>query len=99
MYLTWRTEANECPLRPNLYLYENWCEIIFSATTNRLSHKLSFTNKVYSEILDYALHYDLLQFRYDRSLYKVVSGAINTRALHTEELGHLLFTDLSKLIG
>ena len=40
--------------------------------------KVSFHTKLLSEILDYALHYDLLQFQYDRWLYKTVSGAINT---------------------
>ncbi len=39
---------------------------------------MSFTTKLTSEILDYALHFELVQFQYDRWLYKVVSGAINT---------------------
>ena len=59
------TESIECALWPNLYPYENWCESILCGSTNRLSHKVSFSNKVCSEILDYALHYDLLQFHYD----------------------------------
>ena len=40
--------------------------------------KIAFCAKLFSEITDYALHFDLLQWQYDRSLYKVVSGAINT---------------------
>ena len=69
-----------CPilLWPNIYPYTTWCESAISGKETRLSCKKSFSTKVFSEITDYALHYDLLQWQYDRAIYKVVSGAINT---------------------
>ena len=72
------TEGIECALWPNLYPFENWCERLMSGRSTRLSNKVSFVIKLFSEILDYSLHYELLQFHYDRWLYKIVSGAINT---------------------
>lgn len=72
------TEGIECALWPNLYPYTAWCESIISDSGSRRSRKVSFITKLMSEIIDYGLHYDLLQFQYDRWLYKTVSGAINT---------------------
>lgn len=68
----------ECALWPNLYPFTAWCKSIISDSGSRLSRKVSFNAKLFSEILDYSMHYDLLQFQYDRWLYKTVSGAINT---------------------
>ena len=68
----------ECALWPNLYPRTNWCESAISGSDSRLSSKMSFINKVFLEIADYALHFDLLQFQYDRCIYKTVSGAINS---------------------
>ena len=70
----------EYALWPNLSPYTDWCESMISGTT-RQSAKITFYTKVYSKIPDYALHFDLLQFHYDRCMYKVVSGAINTGRL------------------
>ena len=39
---------------------------------------MSFNAKLLSEVVDYALHFELLQFQYDWWLYTTVSGAINT---------------------
>ena len=72
------TVGIECALWPNLYPFTTWCESGLSGKNNRLSVKKSFCAKLFSEIVDYALHFDLLQWQYDRALYKVVSGAINT---------------------
>ncbi len=72
------TRGIECALWPNLYPFSAWCESNISDSGSRLSMKVSFHTKLLSEILDYGLHYDLLQFQYDRWLYKTVSGAINT---------------------
>jgi hypothetical protein len=72
------TRGIECALWPNLYPFSAWCESNISDSGSRLSMKVSFHTKLLSEILDYALHYDLLQFQYDRWLYKTVSGAIST---------------------
>jgi hypothetical protein len=72
------TQGIECALWPNLYPYTSWCESIVSDSGSRLSSKVSFNAKLHSEIIDYAMHFELLQFQYDRWLYKTVSGAINT---------------------
>ena len=68
----------ECALWPNLNPYTDWCESMISGATMRQSTKISFYAKVYSEIPDYALQFDLLQLHYDRCMYQVISGAINT---------------------
>ena len=73
-----QTEGIECALWPNLYPYTAWCESAISDAGSRLSTKVSFNAKLLSEILDYGLNFELLQFQYDRWLYKTVSGAINT---------------------
>ena len=61
---------------------------------------MSFILKVFSEIAHYALHFDLLQFQYDRCIYKTVSGAINSarflncspaRALDTKQFSPTLW--------
>lgn len=71
------TVGIECALWPNMYPRSDWCETAISGCDSKLSSKVSFVTKVFSEIADYALHFDLLQFQYDRSVYKTVSGAIN----------------------
>ena len=75
------TQGIECALWPNLYPFTTWCESSISDSGSRLSSKASFNAKLFSEILDYSLDYDVLQFQYDRWLYKTVSGAINTARL------------------
>ena len=40
--------------------------------------KVSFINKLFSNIVDYATTYDLLQFHYDLWIFKTVSGAISS---------------------
>ena len=72
-----QTEGIECALWPNLYPYTAWCESAISDGASRLSTKVSFNAKLLSQVLDYALHFELLQFQYDRWLYKTISGAIN----------------------
>lgn len=74
----------ECALWPHLYPFYEWCETRLSGNTSRQSAKTSFTLKILSEILDYSLDYDLLQFVYDRWLFTTVSGAISSsRAFDT----------------
>jgi hypothetical protein len=68
----------ECALWPNIYPFTNWCESTICGKEARLSSKRAFSTKVFSEVTDYVLHYELLQWQYDRALYKVVSGAINS---------------------
>lgn len=68
----------ECALWPSLYPFTEWCESSITDSGSRCSSKVSFNTKLFSEIVDYATSYELLQFQYDRWLYKTVSGAINT---------------------
>lgn len=72
------TAGIECALWPNIYPFSSWCESLLCGQDSRLSMKIAFCTKLFSEIVDYGLHFDLLQWQYDRNLYKVVSGAINT---------------------
>lgn len=72
------TEGIECALWPNLYPFTSWCESMSFDNGSRLSSKVAFCKKLFSEILDYGLHFELLQFQYDRWVYRTVTGAINT---------------------
>ena len=56
------TKGIECALCPNLYPFTSWCESVISDSGSRLGRKVSFNTKLYSEIVDYALHFELLQF-------------------------------------
>ena len=69
-----QTNGIECAIWPNLYPFTAWCESNISDSGSRLSIKVSFYTKLFSEILDYGMHFDLLQFQYDRWLFKTVSG-------------------------
>ena len=109
------TVGLECALWPNMYPRTDWCESAISGSDSRLSSKMSFILKVFSEIADYALHFDLLQFQYDRCIYKTVSGAINSarflncspaRALDTKQFSptfwqwqHLYLLDAVQQFG
>lgn len=72
------TAGIECALWANLYPFTSWCESTLSGKDSRLSSKIAFCAKLFSEVADYGLNFDLLQWQYDRALYKVVSRAINT---------------------
>ena len=56
----------------------SWCESSLCGKQARHSSKIAFCTKPFLEVLDYGLNFELLQWQYDRALYKVVSGAINT---------------------
>ena len=73
---TW--EGIECALWPHLYPFTTWCESIHDGHTSRKSSKVSFITKCLSAIIDYCLDFDLLQYVFDRWLYKTITGAINT---------------------
>ena len=68
----------ECAPWPHLYPFRNWCDTSFTGHQHRKSAKLSFFVKLLSEIIDYSLSFELLQFHYDRWVYKTVTGAIHT---------------------
>ena len=86
------TEGIECALWPNLYPFMAWCDSKISGSSSRFSSKVRFNFKLFSEILDYSLRYDLLQFQYDCWLYKTVSGAINTARYFKCSTAHSLDT-------
>lgn len=73
-----QTEGIECALWPSLYPFTTWCESVISGAEDRRSGKVSFMTKVCCEIVDYSLDFDLLQFHYDRWMFKTVTGAINS---------------------
>ena len=66
----------ECALWPTLYPYTSWCESILKGTTSRDSILHSFRCKLLSPILDYNNNFPLLQYHYDRWLYKTLTGAV-----------------------
>ena len=68
--------AIENALWPNLYPFTDWCETVLKGNETGLSTKVSFWQKLTSEIADYSMLYDLLQFHYDVWLWQTVSGAI-----------------------
>lgn len=68
------TVDTEYTLWPNLCPFTNWCESYLTGHESRPSCKISFHVKVSSEVIDY----DLLHIQYDRSMYKVITGAINS---------------------
>ena len=68
----------ECALWPTLYHTTAMCETMLTGQTNRASSKISFMHKALSPVLDYSLDFEMLQFQYDRWLFKTITGAINS---------------------
>ena len=68
----------ECALWPTLYYSVDMCETMLTANMNRASSKISFMHKVLSRVVDYSLDFDMLQFQYDRWLFKTITGTINS---------------------
>ena len=85
----------QCALWPSIYPFTSCCESIISGKESKLSSKKSFSTKVFSEIMGYALHYDLLQWQHNRAFYKIVSGAINNQ--HTT-MATQIFTTCSRTV-
>ena len=54
------------------------CESFLEGQETRKSGKVSFMTKIASPISDYAMNYDLLHYQYDRWLFKIITGAINS---------------------
>ena len=57
------TAGIECALWPNLYPFTSWCESTICGKDSRQSSKIAFCTKLFSEIVDYGLHFDLLQWQ------------------------------------
>ena len=68
--------AIESALWPNLYPFTNWFKTVLKGNESRLSTKVSFWQNLTSEIAEYSMLYDLLQFHYDLWLCQMVSSAI-----------------------
>ena len=75
----------ECAIWPNLYPFTSWCESIHDGGEHRHSSKISFTAKCFSPVLDYSLKFDLLQFVFDRWLYKTITDAINSCRMNSDK--------------
>ena len=67
----------ECAIWPVLYYRTSLCESVLEGQNNQASGKMSYIHKVLSPVIDYAIHYDLLQYQYDRWLFKTITGAVN----------------------
>ena len=68
----------ECALWPTLYHKTAFCESLVRGQSNRQSGKVSFLHKVLSPVLDFTLDYEILQYQYDRWLFKTITGDINS---------------------
>lgn len=68
----------ETALWPNLYHENALCESFLEGQETRKSGKVSFMTKITSAVSDYAIHYNLVHYQYDRSLFKTITGAINS---------------------
>ena len=68
----------ECALWPLLYHKTEMCESLLEGQENHASSKLSFMHKVSSPVVIFALNYDILQYHYDRWLFKTITGAVNS---------------------
>ena len=71
---------------PAFYFRTDLCESILEGQNNRASGKMSFIHKILSPVVDYSIHYDLLQYQYDRWLFKTITGAVNTSNARTKSL-------------
>lgn len=70
----------EAALWPHLYHHQDLCESYLEGKQSRASSKVSFMTKIRSAVLDYGLQYEFLHYHYDRWLFKMITGAINTAA-------------------
>ena len=67
----------ECALWPALYHKTSLCESILEGQDNRASGKISFMQKLLSPVHDFALNFEILQYQYDRWLFKTITGAVD----------------------
>ena len=58
-------------------IHQSFVKLV-SGETSRKSGNISFLHKVLSPVLDYSVDFELLQFQYDRWLFKTITGAINS---------------------
>ena len=78
IYSSPRHRGIECAMWPALYFRTDLCESVLEGQNHRTSGKISFIHKILSPVFDYSIQYDLLQYQYDRWLFKTITGAVNT---------------------
>ena len=71
------SQGIKCALWPTLYLTTTLCNTMLMGHSNRDS-KICFMHKLLSPVVDYSLDFDILQFRYDRWLFRTITGTINS---------------------
>lgn len=81
-YKLFRKKYVEIAIWPLLYVREEWCESAIAGGISHLSAKHAFHLKAMSVIVDYGQDYGLLQYQYDRWLFKTVSGAVESGRVH-----------------
>ena len=73
----------ETGIWPVLYYNRRLCESSMDITNKRISYKTAYIVKCLSEVVVFSLLFHLLQFQYDRWIYRTVTGAINcARKMH-----------------
>ena len=77
IYSSPRYRGVECALWPALYFRTSLCESVLEGQNNRASGKISYMHKVLSPVVDFAITYDILQYQYDRWLFKTITGGVN----------------------
>lgn len=74
-YKLFRMKHVEIAIWPLLYVQPQWCESAIEGGTSRLSANHAF-------YLNFAQDFGLLQYQYDRWLFKTVTGAVETGKIH-----------------
>ena len=77
-YEVFQMEYIEIALWPLLYVKEEFCESSMKGSEDRQSAKHAFHLKCTSTIVDFSQDYEMLQFHFDRWLYKTVCGAVES---------------------
>lgn len=60
-----------------LYFCTSLCESVLEGRNNRASGKISYMHKVLFPVMDFSINFDILQYQYDRWLFKIITGAVN----------------------
>ena len=53
------------------------CESMLEGQDNRASGKIAFMHKLLSPVQHFAINFEILQYQYDRWLFKTITGAVN----------------------
>lgn len=66
----------ECALWPLLYLKKEWCESAIEDSGTRKSAKICFRLNLLSNIVNFSADFGLLQYNFDRWIFRIISGAV-----------------------